>query len=92
MWTKIRAQQPVCKAQAEVCKECTEARRLTLPEVTSLQRCLILTLTLMLPRSEQLQDATLNSQTKPKCKCTRRNAMLHGTLRRNKWKYIRCND
>ena len=91
VWTKIRAQQPACKAQAEVCKESTEARQLTLTEVTSLQRLLILTLTLMLPQSEQLQDATLNSQTKPKCKCIRCNAMLHRTLRQNKWKFIRRN-
>ena len=45
----------------------------------------------MLPRGEQLHDATRNSQMKPKCKCTRRNAMLHGTPRRSKWKCIRRN-
>ena len=37
VWTKIRAQQSAQKTQAEVCKEPTEARRLTLPEGTSRQ-------------------------------------------------------
>ena len=49
VWTKIRAQQSAHKAQAEVCKEPTEARKLTLPEGTSLKQLLILILTLMLP-------------------------------------------
>ena len=49
VWTKICAQQSAHKAQAEVCKEPTEARKLTLPEGTSLKRLLLLTLTHRLP-------------------------------------------
>ena len=55
-------------------KEPTKARKLTLPEETSLRRLLLLTLTHRLPRIEQSVDATLYPQTKPKCMCS--DAML----------------